>query len=108
MAKYRVKPGMTFGAERQYKEGAIVTLTPEEAKGFLDKLIPLGKEAAAPQKPPLKNDLDIKIDPGDKFLQDEGMEEAGEESNTGDIDLAAEAEAAGTEKPKRKTTRKAK
>lgn len=34
--RYQVKPGMFFGAFRQYGPGSIVELTEEEADGFLD------------------------------------------------------------------------
>lgn len=49
MPKYRVKPGFTFGAQKQYKPGDIVELTEEESAGFLDKLeLAKGKKAQEP------------------------------------------------------------
>jgi len=42
---YRVRPGHTFGAFRQYGPGMSVELTEEEAGGFRDKLV-LVKDAA--------------------------------------------------------------
>lgn len=48
MPVYKVKPGFTHGAQKQYKPGDIVELTTEEAAGFLDKLeLVSGKKAKA-------------------------------------------------------------
>ena len=44
---YRVKPGHTFGLAQEFKAGAEVQLTLEEARGFLDKLEPVSSEAKA-------------------------------------------------------------
>ena len=55
--KFRVKPGAQFGPAGIHKAGDVVELTAEEAKGFLDKLIPLGDGAG------LRNDLNMQIDP---------------------------------------------
>lgn len=38
MASYRVRPGRTFGARRQYRAGDLVELDPAQAVGFEDKL----------------------------------------------------------------------
>jgi hypothetical protein len=38
MARWRVKPGFTFGAFSQHRPGDIVEMTEAEAAGFLDKL----------------------------------------------------------------------
>ena len=38
MEKYRVRPGMRHGANKEHGPGDIVELTKEEASGFLDKL----------------------------------------------------------------------
>lgn len=46
MPNYRVKPGFTHGAQKQYKAGDTVELTAEEAAGFIDKLeLVTGKKA---------------------------------------------------------------
>lgn len=38
MALYRVRPGFEHGARGEFKAGDIVEHTPEEARGFADKL----------------------------------------------------------------------
>lgn len=38
MASYRVRPGRTFGARKQYSAGDLVELDPAQAVGFEDKL----------------------------------------------------------------------
>lgn len=62
--QYRVKPHAAFGPAREYKEGAVVELTAEEAAPFLDLLDLIGgKDAPLPSDPPppLQNDAGIEV-----------------------------------------------
>lgn len=49
--KYRVRPGILHGAQRQYKPGDVLELTEQEAAGFLDKLELVPDEPAAAAAP---------------------------------------------------------
>lgn len=61
--QYRVKPHAAFGPAREYKEGAVVELTAEEAAPFLDLLdLVRGKDAPlSSDLPPLQNDAGIEV-----------------------------------------------
>ncbi len=51
MAKYRVKPGYTYGAFGTFKEGDIVELLEVDAGPFLDKLEIVPTEAPSTPEP---------------------------------------------------------
>lgn len=51
MAKYRVKPGYTYGAFGTFKEGDIVELLEVDAGPFLDKLEAVPTEAPSTPEP---------------------------------------------------------
>lgn len=61
--QYRVKPHAAFGPAREYKEGAVVELTAEEAAPFLDLLDLVGGKDAhlSSDLPPLQNDAGIEV-----------------------------------------------
>lgn len=76
MPVYEVKPGRHFGPMREYGPGDEVILSPQEAKGFEDKLTLKGEESpqqaqaaksAKPQKKPAqkkgKSLKDVGVDP---------------------------------------------
>ena len=110
LKRYRVKPGATFGAGGKYPAGSEIRLDPNDAKGFLDKLIPLD------ESPPsgLKNDLGIQIDEKDKLLP--GDEESAEstpdenssEDSTDDEESAGEIKLNKPAKKKSTSTKKGK
>jgi hypothetical protein len=50
--KYKVKPGMVFGHNPEYKAGEEVELTEKEAAGFLDILEPADAPKEAPKAEP--------------------------------------------------------
>lgn len=70
MARFRVKPNMTFGPAGVYPAGTDVELTVEEAQPFLDKLIPLDDSP-----PVLKNDLGAQVPASQKVLRKKQTEE---------------------------------
>lgn len=51
MAKYRVKPGYTYGAFGTFREGDIVEIPEVDAGPFLDKLEPVPLEVPAEPDP---------------------------------------------------------
>jgi|OpeIllAssembly_1097287.scaffolds.fasta_scaffold997739_2 hypothetical protein len=68
MAKYRVKPGYSFGAYSTFKEGMIVELLEIDAQPFLDKLelvpdevpaVPEPEAVADPKFAPPSLDMDM-------------------------------------------------
>ena len=98
MARYRVKPGFTFGPAGLHKAGAVVELDPADAAGFLDKLIPLDEEQATPA---LANTAQVVIPEEMKFIPGE----AGDDEEAGII-LTEDPKPAS--KPARKTAPKKK
>lgn len=61
MPTYKVKPGRTFGKNREYKAGDTVELTEKEAAGFADKLQLVTEEGTQMAGPPpsVKPDLHL-------------------------------------------------
>lgn len=56
MAKYRVKPGYTYGAFGTFREGDIVEIPEEDAGPFLDKLELVPLEVPAEPEPETEPD----------------------------------------------------
>lgn len=65
MAKYRVRPGYTFGAYGTFREGMIVELPELDAQPFLDKLelvpneVPAGPEAPEVPESVAEPEIDV-------------------------------------------------
>lgn len=67
MAKYRVKPGYTYGAYGTFREGDIVELPEKDAQPFLDKLMLVPDEV--PDAPP--DDYPAPVVPSPEVIQAE-------------------------------------
>jgi hypothetical protein len=107
MAKYRVRPGVTFGAGGKFKPGTVVELRPEDAAAFLDKLqLVTGEKPAPAAKAPTgkKSEAAAKPEAASKKGKDEkptgafgGRFGAGKKAEQSTEGAAGSGEAAGSE-----------
>lgn len=99
--QYRVKAGMYFGASREYGPGAVVTLDPNTARRFLDKLepIPGSENVMPPQDPGLENSADVVIPEEMKLFHSVAPEDA---AGGIQIDLEGEEKPAEEKKPRKR------
>lgn len=81
MAKYRVKPGYTYGAYGTFKEGDIVELLEVDAGPFLDKLEIVPTEAPSAPEP-----VSETVEESDVVLEPEaGLEPEAEQEDVSEV-----------------------